>query len=131
MKLSSFGGRRRFPDVQRYDMSGLRILLANEPRSYRETLAAAFRILKPNTEVFVIDPDKLDGEVERLSPQLVICSRTTPTVETRSLAWVELYPEDRSVSVISVGGKRSTIAGIGLGDLLLVIDRTESLAKEG
>jgi hypothetical protein len=112
-------------------MSGVRILLANEPRAYRETLAVAFRVLKPNTEVFVIDPDKLDGEVERLSPQLVICSRTTPTVKTQSLAWVELYPEYSSVSVVSVGGERSTIAWIELADLLWIIDRTESLAKEG
>ena len=117
--------------MQRYDMSGLRILLANEPRSYRETLAAAFRILKPNTEVFVIDPDKLDGAVERLSPQLVICSRATPTVKTRSLAWVELYPEYRSASVVSVGGECSTIDWIELADILRVIDRTESLAREG
>jgi hypothetical protein len=112
-------------------MSGLRILLANEPRSYRETLAAAFRILKPNTEVFVIDPDKLDSEVERLSPQLVICSRATPTVKTQSLAWVELYPEFGSVSVVSVGGVRSMIAWIELADLLRIIDRTESLARDG
>jgi hypothetical protein len=111
-------------------MSGVRILLANEPRSYRETLAAAFRILKPNSVVFVADPDKLDGEVERLNPQLVICSRTTPTVEAQSLAWVELYPEYSSASVVSVGGERSTVAWIELADLLLVIDRTESLAIE-
>lgn len=111
-------------------MSGVRILLANEPRSYRETLAAAFRILKPNTEVLVIDPDKLDGEVERFSPQLVICSRTSPTVETQSLAWVELYPDYSSVSVVSVGGERSTITWIELADLLRVIDRTEGIAKE-
>ena len=129
-KFSSFGGRRGFLCVQRYDMSGVRILLANEPRSYRETLAAAFRILKPNTEVFVTGPGELDGEVERLSPQLVICSRTTPTVEAQSLAWVELYPEYSSVSVVSVGGERSTIAWIELADLLSVIDRTESLAIE-
>jgi hypothetical protein len=112
-------------------MSGLRILLANELRSYREALAAAFRILKPNTEVFTIEPDKLDSEVERLSLHLVICSRATPTVKTQSLAWVELYPEHGSVSVVSVGGERSTIAWIELADLLRVIDRTESLAKEG
>jgi hypothetical protein len=117
--------------VQRYDVSGLRILLANEPRSYREALSATFRILKPNTEVFVIDPDKLDIEVERLSPQLVICSRATPTVKIQSLAWVELYPEHGSESVVSVGGERSTIAEIELADLLRVIARTESLAKEG
>jgi hypothetical protein len=112
-------------------MSGLRILLANELRSYRETLAAAFRILKPNTEVFAVDPDKLDSEVERLSPQLVICSRATPTVKTQSLAWVELYPEHGSVSVVSVGGECSTFAWIELADLLRIIDRTESLAREG
>lgn len=129
-KSSSFGGRRALLFVQRYDMSGVRILLANEPRSYRETLAAAFRILKPNTEVFVTDPDKVDGEVERLNPQLVICSRTTSTVETESLAWVELYPEYSSVSVVSIGGERSTNAWIELGDLLSVIDRTETLARE-
>ncbi len=111
-------------------MSGLRVLLANEPRSYRETLAAAIRILKPDTEAFVIEPDELDAEVERLGPQLVICSRATPTVKARSLAWVELYPEHGSVSVVSVGGKRSAVAEIGLGDLLMVIERTETLARE-
>jgi hypothetical protein len=111
-------------------MSGLRILLANELRSYRETLAAAFRLLKPNTEVFAIDPDKLDSEVERLSPHLVICSRATPTVKTESLAWVELYPEHGTISVVNVGGECSTIDWIELADLLRVIDRTEGLAKE-
>jgi hypothetical protein len=43
---------------------------------------------------------------------------------------VELYPEYSSVSVVSVGGERSTIAWIELADLLSVIDRTESLAIE-
>ena len=112
-------------------MFGLRILLANEPRSYRETLAAAIRILKPNIEVFVIDPDKLDSEVERLSPQLVICSNVTPTVKNQSLAWVELYPEYSSESVVSVGGERLTITWIELTDLLSIIDRTERLGKGG
>jgi hypothetical protein len=111
-------------------MTGLRILVANELRSYRETLAAAIRILRPNTEVFAIDPDKLDSEVERLRPQLVICSHATPTVKSQSLAWVELYPEHGSVSVVSVGGECSTIAWIELADVLRVIDRTEGLAEE-
>ena len=115
--------------VQRYGMCDLRLLLANEPRSYREAMAGAFRVLKPNAEVFVVDPDALDAEVEHLRPQLVICSRVTPTVEIRSVSWVELYPEHGSVSVVSVGGERSTVTGIELADLLWVIDRTEGLAK--
>ena len=52
-------------------MCGLRILLANEPRSYREAIAGAFRVLKPTAEVFVVDPTMLDAEVERLTGSLL------------------------------------------------------------
>ena len=110
-------------------MCDLRILLANEPRSYREAMAGAFRVLRPGAEVFVVDPERLDAEVRRLGPQLVICSRTTPTVETRSVSWVELYPEHGCVSVVSVGEECSTVVGIELADLLWIIDQTEGLAQ--
>src|SRR4028119_1793743 len=82
-------------------MGELRILLTNEPRSYREAIAGAIRSIKPNTEVFVAGPEELDAKVKRLSPQPVICSHATPTVELRSLVWVELYPDHGSISPIS------------------------------
>ena len=34
----------------------LRVLLANEPRSYRESMAAVFRQLRPGLQVKVVDP---------------------------------------------------------------------------
>jgi len=66
-----------------------------------------------------------------MSPQLVICSHATPTVELRSLVWVELYPDHESISTVSIDGERSTVVGIDLADLLSTIDRAEDLAKAG
>ena len=109
----------------------MRILLTNEPRSYREAMAGAFRALKPHTEVFVAEPEALDAEVARLSPQLVVCSHASPTVKIEALGWVELYPGHGSLSTVSVGGQRSTVVGIELADLLRTIDRTEALARSG
>ncbi len=110
-------------------MGGLRILLTNEPRSYREAIAGAVRALKPNTEVFVAGPENLDAEVKRRSPHLVVCSQATPLVERRSLVWVELYPDHGSISTVSIDGERSTVVDIELADLLITVDRAEDFAR--
>jgi hypothetical protein len=87
-------------------MSKLLVVMANEPRSYREAIAAALQTLEPNVGVVVVEPGTLDLEIERLAPQLVICSRLTHAVETGSLAWGELYPEHDSLERVSIGGER-------------------------
>ncbi len=110
-------------------MGELRILLTNEPRSYREAIASVIRVLRPNTEVFVAGHEDLDAEVRRLGPQLVVCSQATPLVELRSLVWVELYPDHGSISTVSIDGERSTVADLELADLLVTVDRAEDLAK--
>ncbi len=112
-------------------MCELRILLTNEPRSYREAIASVIRALKSNTEAFVAGPEELEAEVRRLSPQLVVCSHATPTVELRSLVWVELYPDHGSISTVSIDGEHSTVADIELVDLVSTVDRAEYLAKTG
>ena len=65
-----------------------RILVANELTSYRQAIAIAIRELRPGAEVFEAAPEVLDGEVARLGPDLVICSRVTRTVERRTTNWV-------------------------------------------
>ena len=109
-------------------MGQLVAVIANEPRSYREAIGIALRKLRPNFEVVIVEPGALDLEIERLAPQMVICSRLTYAVETGCLAWVELYPEQDSLARVSVEGKSSTIIGIELVDILSIVDRTESLA---
>ncbi len=106
-------------------------MVASELQSYRQALAAALRELRPGVEVFEVEEDDLDREVERLSPDLVVCSRLTSRIEDRAPSWVELYPNHGARSVISVLGERSTVEEIQLSDLLSIIDRTEQSLLNG
>lgn len=105
-------------------MNSARVLVACELRSYREAIAAAFRVLRPSVEVFEVEEEDLDREVGRLDPDLVVCSRLTARVENHAPNWVELYPGCGPRSVVSVRGERSTIEEIQLSDLLSVVDKT-------
>lgn len=108
---------------------GFRVLFANEPRSYRETIAAVVRDLGPaGAEVFVVEPEDLEREVDKLAPDLVVCSRLSGAVEARVAAWLELYPEHGSKSRIGIGGERTTVEGIELSGLLWIVERARRLA---
>lgn len=100
-----------------------RILLANEPRSYRQAMAGALRALRPGLEVAETEQAALDLELRRNVPQLVICSRATPTVQVTTPAWVELYTDHGPLSSVVIGEERSTVPEIGLADILLILDR--------
>ncbi len=105
------------------------ILVANEPRAYREVMAAAFHELCPQHDVITIAPDDLDAEVVRLDPQLVLCSQLTPAVHAHPLAWVMLYPDGETRAEIWIGGQSSTVADLEFNSLLAIIDETEGLAQ--
>ena len=105
-------------------MNGARVLVACELKSYREAIASAFRVLRPDVEVFEAEEEDLDREVERLAPDLVVCSRLSERVEDRVPNWVELYPGCGSRSVVSLRGERSTFEEIELSDLLSIVDNT-------
>jgi hypothetical protein len=127
MELSAEEANGNRPEAQRK----MRILVANEPRSYREVIGAALQALKPNVEVLTIGPEQLDREVERSVPDLVLCSRLTPTVEDEVPAWVELYPNGEPLVAMSIDGLRMTaIDDIGLDNLLWIVDRAEVLAHK-
>jgi hypothetical protein len=99
-------------------MGARRILVANEFASYRQTLAIVLRDLRPNVEVFETPSESLDGEIVRLRPDLVICSRATRTVKERVANWVELYPECKPYSTFCVGGRLRAKREVYLSDLL-------------
>jgi hypothetical protein len=105
------------------------IVLANEPRAYRESIAQVFRQLRPNVKVMTAEPEELEEHVLRLSPEMVIFSEDPGPVRERVPVWVELYPGYGSSSVVGVGEERSTIEEIHLSDLLSVVDRAERLAQ--
>ena len=107
------------------------VLLTNEPRAYRESIAQVFRQLRPNVEVVTAEPDELEDRVLSLAPEMVIFSEDTGVVRERVPIWVELYPGYGPRSVIGVGEERSTIEEIQLSDLLSALDRAEHLAQQG
>jgi hypothetical protein len=109
----------------------LRVLLANEPRSYRESIAAVFRQLRPGLEVKVVEPEALESNVARFDPDVAICSRVTGAVRERVPVWVELYPEHAGHSVASEGGRRTEFAEIQLLDLIGILDRAAGTDRGG
>lgn len=100
-----------------------RVLLANEPRSYRQAIAGALQALRPDVEFEEIEPDNIDEEVGRRAPELVICSIATPAVQAAVPSWVELYTDHGSISSVSIHLEKSTVDGIEIPDLLQIVDR--------
>lgn len=99
-----------------------RILVANEPRAYRDALAAALQALRPQIQALVVEPDDLDCFVERLAPDLVICSQASETVRARAGAWVLLYPDGEEQVVVALSGQCRELARIDLAGILALVD---------
>jgi hypothetical protein len=104
--------------MHHHRMGARRVLVANEFTSYRQTLATVIRDLRPHVEVFEAESESLDGEVARLGPDLVICSRVTHAVIQRVANWVELYPDCKPYSTFYIGGERRAKRDVQLSDLL-------------
>ena len=102
--------------------------MANEPRAYREGIAAVINQLRPEAEIEIVEPEALDKSIERFSPDMVICSKATEALKGRVRVWVELYPDNAAFSVASIGGRRMEYTEIQLPDLLSIVDKAEELA---
>ena len=111
------------------NMAKTRVLLANEPRSYRETIASALRHLRPNLEVLVAEPEDLDGDLDLHRPDIVICSEITAAARDRAPAWIELYPGGESLVVVSIEGRRRTFEDIELQGIVCIVDRAGELVR--
>jgi hypothetical protein len=107
----------------------MRVLIANEPPIYREVLSATLRELRPQIEVVTVEPSEVDHATVHLSPNLVVCSMLTETVETRSSAWIVLYPEGAAWALISVDGERRAVDGADFYLLLAIVDQIEDPAQ--
>ena len=106
-----------------------RVLMANEPRAYREGIAAVISQLRPEVEIETVEPSALDASIERFAPDMVICSKATDALKAGVRVWVELYPENAAYSVASIGGRRMEYTEIQLPDLLSIVDKAEELAN--
>jgi hypothetical protein len=111
----------------------MRVLVANEPRAYREVIADALPKLRPLVEVFPAEPEELEREAMRVQPHLILCSRKVEDALARTghlLAWMVLYPDGQDrAEVGGTASERATLLleDVALDDLLRVVDETEQL----
>ncbi len=103
------------------------VLIAIEPRSYREAIGEAVQSLRPHLKVLIMEPGDLHGEVARVSPELVICGQPKSVVPDARCAWVEYRPYAEPAARISVDGRYRELSEIELEDLLTVVDEAEKL----
>jgi hypothetical protein len=104
--------------------------MEDEYRAYREVIAAGLETLRPRTEVAAVGLDQLGGELARLDPEVVVCSRPGSLAEAGGrLAWIELSLDTTRPTKVSVGGRRSESVNPTLETLLAVIDEAEGLPR--
>ena len=105
-------------------MDEVRILVATEPRSYREVMAKAIGALRPDAVVLIFEPGRLEASAAAVEADLVLCSRGPGPSPIKRPVWVELYPDGDTLARVYVDGESFTTPDIELADLLAIIDQT-------
>lgn len=108
----------------------MRILIANEPRAYREAFAGALRRIRPCAEIVEAASEDLDREVRRFRPDLVLCSHVSTVVDSTVQNWILLYPENEPLVMISTAGELSTVSDVDLEDIVALVDRTTKMIDD-
>ena len=112
----------------------MRIVIANSPRMYRESLAISIVRDRPDFEVMIVPPHELDGQVERFEPHAFV--RDDDGVETDApdgvLMWVGIMIDDHLNARICVDGKISELHDVSFEELLAALDEVaERLPADG
>ena len=106
----------------------LRILVANEPRAYRDAHGGMLREMYPDFDVRLSSASNLESVFRRFAPHLVICSSVLDAaVKEDAFAWVLLYPDEADLAVVCINDQQSVIEAVTIQDLIGVV---EAVARE-
>jgi hypothetical protein len=100
---------------------GLRIIIANEPRSYREALAGVLKEMRPRDAVSSVEPGDVEHALRQSPGALVVCSEVSTAVVELAGAWVRLG-EDGEVAVSSGADVETMAHRVGLDAVLDAVD---------
>ncbi len=102
---------------------------------YREVIAHVVRGRRPRVEVRTAEPEDVDAETVRFSPDLVVCHRATAAVRTSACSWVELEVRLGAGSLdanIKVDHRPlSNVEQAEIVDILAAIDETDREIRRG
>ena len=103
------------------------VLVALEPGTYRDAIAAALALLRPGTGVIAVDPAHIAAALLAHHPVLVFLSDPSPAVEAEVPAWVLLHPSGANRAIATLGSVREEIDQPRLADLVALLDRALTL----
>ena len=98
------------------------VLLAIEPRSYAEAIGGTIAELRPGIDVIVAESRHLPEEGTLWTTAVVFCPAPRPQVLHPAVRWVQFAPYDEP-EVVRVDGRAERFPGLGLRDLLGIVDR--------
>ena len=98
------------------------ILVANDPPTYREVLAASLTAMYPGLRVVQATPAALDAALVGRVPLLVVCSRPLRESRRAGCATIVLYPEGENEAVLTIGEQSWTLPNPQLADVLAAVD---------
>jgi hypothetical protein len=104
------------------------VLIAIEPRSYRQVIGQTIQALRPHVEVVVLEPGTLEAGVARLEPDLVFADRPASS-SSGGPAWVEFRPYEEPPARVRLAGRTWELEEVELSDLLSIVDQTEELSR--
>ena len=98
------------------------ILVANDPPTYREVLAASLTAMYPGLRVTQVMPAALDAALAGRVPLLVVCSRQLGAQHATGCETIVLYPEGENEAVLTIGERSWTLPNPQLADVLAAVD---------
>ena len=108
----------------------IRVLISFEDgfHAYRDTIAAAIRIVRPNAEVVTVEPVDIRETVKRIRPDVLIGSPLTRDDVEGVPAWVELSLDPAKPSRVNLNGCYSETVNPTLDKLLDIMDEVVPLS---
>jgi hypothetical protein len=110
---------------------GIRIVVASEPRAYREALAGVLSARHPGISVIPADPAEIDATPETVAGALVLCNEVSGRVAEVAAGWIRLAP-DGAVEVSSAADVQAIAGQSGLDAVVRSVDAVRTaLAQVG
>ena len=112
----------------------MRILIANTPLMYRESLALAVHRHNPDFEVMIADPLSMNREATRFGPHALVRDDDGAEIGAPDgvVCWVGITAEDNVKARISIDGRVSEIHEVSMDELLAALDEAaKSVSEDG
>src|SRR5918995_4291021 len=106
------------------------VCFENNYRAYRDTLAVAIRILRPDAQIVTVNPEEIGATAKQFGPDVVIGSPIKKADMENVPAWVELSLDPARSSKVNVRGYYSEIVNPTLDKLMMIIEEVAPMNRK-